>query len=344
MHKTILGFLSQFHSLSSQGEVLCTQGLAFILQDPAANRTFARALEEWTGISVPDDLRWRAEAYQEEDAARPDLEGVDPDGSPQIKIEAKLRAKFSGPQLLSYVTDLEHRSDGGVLLVLVPRRRVGEATHLIEQTFSVSGPAPWHPEDHTGIIVAVTSWHDLVQTLTKTESQQARRNLEQLSEMVNALIGGRLVPLASEEEIINWPERKDFFIKLVDRTTRRLARELDCWMGPIGPDSGTKEPVESETYYYRRYLCIPLEDRKPCFSIGVRHPFAGESTPIWLRFNSTTPLFQMIQNRLDQSHLADRLVISSGHVWYPLDVPLDSNSEEMIGVLIEQVWAIIRIV
>lgn len=343
MHKTILGFLSQFHELSRQGEVLCTQGLAFILRDPTAAAVFARALEKWTGISIPDNLRWRAEAYQEEDAARPDLEGVDKDGSPQIKIEAKLGAQLSGSQLLSYVTDLEHRTGGGILLVLVPRRRVGEATHLIERTFSVSDPAPWHPEDHTGITVAVISWHDLVQALTRTESPQARKNLEQLSEMVNALTGGRLMPLASEEEVINWRERKDQFIKLIDRTTKRLKQEYGCWMGPWGHDLKDRNSWFTGRDYYRRYLCIPLGDRKPCFSIGVRHPFEGETTPLWLRFNSTTPLYKLIRRRLEASDLSERLVISGDHVWYPLYVPLDSNAEEMVTELIRQAGEVLNI-
>jgi len=341
--KTLLGYLSQFHSFSIQGEVLCTQSLAFILRDSRARATFAEAVASWTKTALSSDLTWRAEAYQVEDAGRPDLEACTPDGSPVIKVEAKLGAEFNPAQLRSYIADLQNRSGGGILIVLVPLHRTGEAMRVVSETFDVSGESPWLPAGHPGTSIAVISWDDALTSLASTDSDTVQSHVEQLNEMYKALSGYDLKPLASSEEITRWQERKDLFIKLVDRATKRLSRELGCWMGPLGPDSGSREPVDSEHFYYRRYLCRPLGDKKPCFSIGIHHPFEGESTPIWLRFNRTTPLFSLIRARLVSSGLAERVIISGGHAWFPLDVPLDANAEQMIASLIEQAEEVIAV-
>lgn len=343
MHKTILGFLSQFYSLSRQGEVLCTQGLAFILGDPAASRAFSKALEEWTGRPVPKDLQWKAEAFQEEDGGRPDLEATTPDGTPAVKIEAKLGAALSEAQLRSYVKHLIDLAGEGILAVLVPPQRVGESTSKVEETFGVSGDAPWQPPDYPGIAITVVSWDDVILTLTETDSPRSRRNLEQLSEMVMVMTGRMIMPLTSEEDLINWRERVDQLIRLLDLTTLRLAEELKFWYGPFGQDTRNCPDDDLEHWYYRRYLCGPLGDTKPCFSVGVRHPFEAETTPIWLRFHRDTPLYDLIHRRLEASDLSRRLVISSGHSWYPLDIPLSSDAEEMIGALLTQVKAIVDI-
>ena len=73
---TLLGHLSQFGSFSTQGEVLCTQGLAYLLREhPDARSAFAAEIASATGAKIGDDLTWRAEARQERDRGRPDLVG-----------------------------------------------------------------------------------------------------------------------------------------------------------------------------------------------------------------------------------------------------------------------------
>jgi hypothetical protein len=44
MISTLLGHLAQFASFSTQGEVLCTQGLAYLLQDPQAKQDLASVI------------------------------------------------------------------------------------------------------------------------------------------------------------------------------------------------------------------------------------------------------------------------------------------------------------
>ena len=70
--RTLLGHLTQFSSFSKQGELLCTQGLAYLLQRPDARLVFADWLSSKVGLPVGADLMWEPEVRQA-DGGRPDL-------------------------------------------------------------------------------------------------------------------------------------------------------------------------------------------------------------------------------------------------------------------------------
>ena len=107
----ILGHLAQFASFAAEYEVLCTQGLVHLLDEPKARACFAREIRLSAGVEVPNDLLWRAEVLQA-DGGRPDLEGITRNGVPLVKVEAKLGAPFSRGQLRSYVEDLAEGGSG----------------------------------------------------------------------------------------------------------------------------------------------------------------------------------------------------------------------------------------
>jgi hypothetical protein len=95
--------------------------------------------------------------------------------------------------------------------------------------------------------------------------------------------------------------------------------------------------------YQRRYVCLPLGNKKPCFSVGARDPFAGYITPLWLRFHHETPSFSIIRDRLVASKLSSRLVESDGHIWIPLDVPKNVDGEGLVDELIAKAEEIIQV-
>ena len=117
-------------SLYTQGEVLCTQGLAYLLRDPDSSARLVDEIQTRTSVTLPPALRWQAEAHQQ-DAGRPDLEATVADGTPYVKVEAKLGADLDAGQLRSYLTDLHVRAPVGVLIVLVPKHRIDEAESLV---------------------------------------------------------------------------------------------------------------------------------------------------------------------------------------------------------------------
>jgi len=340
---TLLGHLSQFGSFSTQGEVLCTQGLAYLLREhPDAQSAFTAEIASVTGVTIGNDLTWRAEAHQEGDRGRPDLEARTTGGVPTVKIEAKLGAALSPGQFQSYVSDLQGRSPESVLLVLVPRPRTEEATDVVTGVFGLSGPSPWRPTEYPDVAIAVVSWDDVLAALGRGGSERFRSELEQIEAMYRVLGGDYIPPLAGPQELAEWRKRETDFVNLVDRATRRLTTHHRVYPMGVEPLKQVPEGLEPKGYT-RRYVCRPLGEATSCFSIGARDPVAGIVSPIWLRFNKTTGHFRDIRDRLDASDLRPRLVPSGGHIWIPLDVPLGVDGKQMVNALVAQAEEVVRV-
>lgn len=330
--RRLMSHLAQFSSISKQGEFLCTQGLAYLLQNPDARGRFADHISKLVHRTVSSDLNWRTEVRQQ-DGGRCDLQ-ASADGSPLIKIEAKLDAPFGKGQLSSYVADLQKWPGNGLLLVLVPRRRAEETIASMSNTFALTGSGPWQLRDPRDCLVAVIYWEEVLESLGVVGSEPFSSDLAQFHAMYRVLNGYDIEPITSDSELLKWREKEGAFMSLVDRSTRRLTQHHQVL--PFGYEG---EPNS----YQRRYICRPPGTEQSCFSVGVRDPFVGHMTPIWLRFHRDTPKYSVIRDRLFASSLSQRLIESGGHIWIPLDVPLKVDGERQIDSLVEQAKRIIEV-
>lgn len=349
---TLLGHLAKFGSLSMQAEVLCTQGLTHLLRTHSDARTaIATVISEHIGVDIDPSLTWVAEA-QQADGARPDLEAgtTDRDRVPVVKIEAKLSASLLPEQLQSYVNDLLHRNSAeGVLLVLVPRLRIEEAVRVAAESFTLAGPGPWRPVVGRRIGVAVISWEELFASFEVGEDQRFRFELEQLQAMYRELSGNSIAPLASNEDLGRLGERETDFIKLVDQVTRELTAHQRVFPMQVErleevpyDESPEESPYDWQPKgYRRRYVSGPPGVADSYYCIGVRDSFAQWLTPIWMRFHKVTRHFAEIRRRIVASQL--RSLDSGGHIWIPLDIPLDVSQEQMVEALVRQVEAVVQI-
>lgn len=318
-NRTVAGYLAQSGWLSQQGEVLCTQGLTFLLSDEGLRAAFGRYLSDRTGVAVGGDVVWLAEARQA-DNGRPDLEARRREKTPVAKIEAKLGAVVDPSQLESYARDLENRNGGeSVLAVLVPHNRLGEAESVARGAFLADGSGPcWRPVGRR-IAVTVLSWEYVFEVLGSAAEGPVRCDVDQLHGMYLVLAGLDFVPLASIGDLNDWDAQAAEAIKLIDLTTRSLGGPWKLL--PIG----TEQIPEGDQLveYRRRYVCMSQRVDTPCYSIGVRRPFVTYTTPIWLRFHSNTPGFPDIRsNLLASTDYGPNVVESGGHVWLPLDPSL----------------------
>jgi len=107
------------------------------------------------------------------------------------------------------------------------------------------------------------------------------------------------------------------------------------------------EPIEEAseehetTDYYRRFVCSSSGGGGSCFSIGARDSFAEHETPIWMRFHRATGHFWQIHQRIEASTL--KWLESGGHIWIPLEIPLEASHEQMIEALVEQAQEVERV-
>ena len=331
---TLLGYLAKFGSFSKQSEVLCTQGLAYLLQTHEdARSAMVHEVKVRTGIELSESLKWISEK-QQEDGARPDLEAM-ADDVPVVKIEAKLGAELTANQLQSYVYDLLQRNSGkGALLVLVPEGRIEEAAKVTAAAFDLAGSGPWPATDGHRTGMAVISWDELFDTLKTGKDGRFRYELEQLQAMYRVLSGSFIAPLASDEDLRELGERETDFINLVDQATRQLTRNHRLL--PL-----YKLYNDKKTQFYHRYVQLSSNNPESYYSIGVRDSFAKWTTPIWLRFHKVTGDFGSIRQRIEASDL--RWLESDGHIWIPLDIPREVPREQMIQALVEQAEDVVRV-
>jgi hypothetical protein len=340
--RTLMSHLAQFSSFSKQGELLCTHGLAYLLQNPDARRAFHELISESVGRTLDPSLTWRAEARQK-DYGRPDLEARTADGRVMVKIEAKLDAAFGEGQLISYIRDLQSNSNNGVVLVLVPRRRADaiaeEIIETVSPTFTLIGNGPWRLDEPSDCLIAVIYWEDVLEALETVHSEEFESDLAQFQSMYRVLKGYDIEVPTTDSEVLAWRNKEDAYVSVIDRVTRRLSPK-ETRVNPLRDyrDDGDHSDYQS------RYVCLPLDTEEPCFSLGVRDPFKGYKTFVWMRFHHDTPKFPLIRERLMASTFSQRLVESSGNIWIPLDVPLSAHGDDgLVGPFVTQAQDVIEL-
>jgi len=333
--RRLMGHLAQFSSFSNQGELLCTQGLAYLLGNPGACAAFGAHISEQVGVTVGSDLVWKPEVRQP-DGRRCDLQACTADKRFMAKVEAKLGAELREGQLVSYLTHLQTKP-GGLLLVLVPDHRVQEMMKSVPIAcgpFALSGDGPWQLHEKSDFSVAVICWEEILKAMGKVCSDSFADDRAQFRAMYRVLIGDDIEPFTSNAELRAWREREGVFVNLVDHVTRSLTPPSQMLL-PMGREGACPND------YHRRYVCRPLGTEQPCFSVGVREPFGEHITPIWLRFHHDTPMFSVIHERLVASSLSRREW--DGHIWIPLDIPLNAATHRLKASLVTQAEEVIQV-
>ena len=337
----LLGHLAWFGSFWRQGELLCTQGLVFLLGHPEGDLRFTDVISSATGHPIRPGLTWRAEARQE-DGGRPDLEGRDAADRAVVKVEAKLGAPFGAGQLKAYVSAFCSSGQGGALLVLVPKSRLGEAADHVCKCFGVVGSGPWRipcdEHDDVAVACAVLSWEQVLGALSAEASGPFHDDLSQFRTMYDVLVAGQVVPPAQDADLLAWRENEASWELLANHVTRALTAPGDGVL-PFGEEGVVQR-------YRRRYVCRLVAEGHSCYSVGTRDPFEGHRWPLWLRFRRDTADFRGIVMRLESSGLKGEAVNSDGHLWFELELPQDSERltvAEVVDDLVKQVQGILAV-
>ena len=99
---TLLGYLAQFGSFTRTAELLCTQGLAYLLKEHKdARSSLAAWVQARTDVRINESMTWLPEARLG-DRGRPDLLAHDDGDVPFVIVEAKLTARLTDVQLQMY--------------------------------------------------------------------------------------------------------------------------------------------------------------------------------------------------------------------------------------------------
>ena len=343
--KTLISHLARRGDLSKNGELYCTEALAYLLQDDTLSRTWLADLSTQVGLDLSDAVIWQAEPTQQ-DGGRPDLEGTNADGSCLIKVEAKLGHTLSADQLMCYRDDLNVRTKRGALVVLVPAYRLRDAREALRDCLGSAAdyPEPWRLAERPRVGALAVTWRQVWTTLERAATtERLRRDVEVAKTLYLGLTGLDMTPLAGLESLIHWRTREADVHAWVDWVTRELSEGP---VMPIGEVAALGRPdVSGEpSMYRRRYLSRRLNKMRVDFCIGSRDPFEVYVTPIWLRFDRETAGYAIVLHRLEHSPLARRIVLDDGHIWLPLMVPIEVDGPAIVTALAAQALQVMHVV
>ncbi|MBM4345562.1 MAG: hypothetical protein FJ100_19495 [Deltaproteobacteria bacterium] len=331
------------HAMASQGELLCSQGLAYLANHPAANDAFTRLLERAGGADLPRDLVWRAEERQG-DKGRPDLEAISGQ-TKWIKIEAKLGAGISYGQIASFAGDLPD-AEGKLVVLLVPSKRRTEVAGLVAQwEAEVLAPCRWRLMAEDRPLVLLT-WEEVFEHLREAGCWPAGGDLDQLVGLYQSLNNLYVAPFAPEDDAD--AARDSDRIRIIDKVTRKLAQDEGQAVMPLASEAlADSAGGEVERNFVRRYAVKTHSGRKVSLAIGVRTPFEGYPTRVWARFRYDEPHFQEIWAKLTGPggpfEDENRHRMSERHLWLPLDLPHHLAAEDVqlgLAKQIEEIWRV----
>jgi hypothetical protein len=222
------------------------------------------------------------------------------------------------------------------LLIVVPRSRIEEITGHARTHYGNESNGAWRiKREPIEIPCAVITWEHLFEKLDAVPSDRFRDDLSQLRAMYRVFNGDDIEPLTSEDQVLAWRDRETLWEILVEHATRELTA-TSARILPFGVEAGAQP-------YRRRYICRPAPQDDSCYSVGTRDPFQHHRTPIWLRFHKETGRYAEITSSLERSPLWTKAVQSQGHLWFPLEVPMNSSQKAMVAALVVQVRGILAV-
>ncbi len=341
--KTLLGHLATMHTMASQGELLCSQGLAYLANHPAARDALTRLLERAGGVELPRDLVWRAEERQG-DKGRPDLEAISGQ-TKWVKVEAKLGAGIGLGQIASFAGNLPD-ADRKFVVLLVPAKRRAEAARLAAQwPVEAVGPDRWRLKA-VDRPLALLAWEEVFEHLRAAECWPSGGDLDQLVDLYQSLNNLYVAPFAPEDDADR--ARDGDRIRVVDSATRAISAMIGHAVMPKANEPlADSADGEVERSFVRRYVVKVHCERMVSLAIGVRTPFEGYRTRVWARFRYNEPHFKQIHASCtgpDSPFKDDRRpMVSERHLWLPLNLPHHQAAEDVQRALVEQIEEIWRV-
>jgi hypothetical protein len=275
------------YRLTTQHEVIVTEGLTYILQQSSICRKALHDIVLSFECELPETLRFYSELTGE-NLERPDVVGLADDGQERFIIEGKFEAGLTDNQPNNYLTRLLPENDG-MLLFAVPELRVEnlwrELLDRAGQKFSLSNQRDLSDgsksvDINTHHKLGIISWENVLNGLlhpAQRQSDQIAGDILQLLSLCNRIEGESFNPISSEELTSkNLPKRHRDFCNLVDAITEKL---LEANLISL---KGLRATPQREAY--TRYFRYGDDKSKIIASIKLDYSawLETELSPLWL--------------------------------------------------------------
>jgi hypothetical protein len=332
----------------SSVENIATEALAYVL---SRSEAAAKAMLDYARLCTPDlagPLQFVTQDWDADDAAIPDLVGVDATNSRPLIIEAKFDAGLTANQPNTYLLRLPANRPG-VLITVVPARRVervwGELVtraaavfdlsdeRAITETLRVASLGASH-------VMAITTWDALLAYLhaavDATPGDTTGRDIEQLQGLCARLDEAAFIPLRADDLAGVHGRRLLNYLDLINHVSDRLvssgiASARDAAGKALGWSAGTEG-------WWGRYFSL---SGCTCLLRVTAHSWARlADTPIWLQvgYRGSPPVAQtraFLSPLLATSRTAvfERDSFVDVAMW----LPIGAEHDEVIHDIVDQV-------
>lgn len=213
------------HIRGSQ-EDIATLSLQYILsQSPELSRAFTRSISSSLCIKLESDLQYITQATGK-NKERPDLAGIDVRGQEIVLCEMKFYAGLTSNQPLAYIDRLKENSGSG-LLFICPNARLISLWSKLKDTCSNRTIESIHDFciKVDGISLAITSWTDIIELLTKTAASVAvdlLADIKQLEGYCAQMDSDAFIPFSPEDLSAGVAKRAEGYYAVIDELINLL--------------------------------------------------------------------------------------------------------------------------
>ena len=322
---TLLVSLSTW--FTSRTEDIVTEALGYILRSATPREALDDVVRSGV-LGVAPVARVVTQKQNFGDGTRPDLSGMDEEGTERVLIEAKFRAVLTSRQPNDYLDRLPEKGTS-VLMFVVPEDRIARlwpelrrrAEHEGKKLYDIDGERKCVRVDDTNRHLMVVSWTGLLDTIAAKTREAGESSVEsdirQLKSLVQYGEDRTFAPIReSGEDFGPDSQRLGELKQLIDMATDRgVAQE---WASKRGLNR-TPKP-----YGYGRY--VRLQGREVWFGINTTLFEKTSETPLWVNCYSIT------------SEKSEKLRIELGMPdprWAPVELKRDAEFPEVLDGVVE---------
>lgn len=350
MENKLLAHLS--FRLTSQHEVIVTEGLTYILQQSDVCRRAMEELAGSVGCNIPEIVSYHAEVTGE-DLERPDVVGFTGTGQEALIMEGKFDAGLTDNQPNNYLSRLPKDTDG-LLIFVVPELRIEGLWKAVTSRASdnydltdlrklpdgskCANVGPGHK-------LMMVSWGNLLNALLQPAQRsgaQITSDILQLISLCDRIEGETFKPFMSEELTSTLIGRRHRDLcNLVDAITERL---LDA--GKVSTKGMRATPLRDG---YARYIRFGDDACNIWGSVLLDYEtwIENEISPIWLKTGEgTSDERAYIREIFKQVALDDgvTLVERNSAVMLRLDVKSGQEFLEVVNCAVERIEKVLSLV
>jgi hypothetical protein len=332
-HESILAHLAPL--LTNQLENVATDALAhLLLQYQFIPRTFREYISS-AGIDLPDKLTIKTQARWQ-DAAIPDLIGIDEEDRHLLIVESKFWAPLTPNQPAAYIERL-HPDKPAILLFIAPTSRMPTLWQELLSRCSSSLVNSQSQQETTTAqfltlrlnrkhFLALTSWESMLAALYKKAQHEkdefASGDIWQLQSLCARIEAEAFQPLSKDE--ITSPTKmrigqfRDLINELVIHLNNSGTISIAGYKATPGPD------------YYKRYMSIHGIPNW-CIEFNEKYRKQHPPTNLWLTTTETQQLSGMLTELAPISYRQGKQFL------FPLEIPIGVERETVLASLLQQI-------